>query len=590
MKTLIFLIVLFPLTVTSQVYDVLVTESFDNVTDLATDGNFATNNNSCTTADMFTVSANHNTSDEITDVLNNEIGSVFSAFDVNSATAGSPTQLIVFNSGYLVTNNDEIGFVGNFALHTSCGAAGYTSGDKLEVYYSLDNGATWSVSPTLTLTCNGAQMISSDGTVSVKNTFRTKEFSLGSGHSGKTIKIKVQVYGFTSGGEGFALDEFRLVTPRSSLVCEKFDNTNSLVTSSGPSTFDTPGESGTCDNNTIYDVSNNAASPSNITNCLNFEVGSVFVLNHRNGTTAADGEELEVLSYTATNNNAISFRGNFATFGSNTNPDNSVDIQYSTDNGSTYTNAFTLTGANTAGESRFLVSDGSSSVPYKNFITKGFPIGSGLNGQTIKIKLIFHKVDNNNDGIAIDEFCLEESVAAVLPVKLVSFNANNKGKEVYIDWSTMVEINNDYFTVEKSEDAKNFNAIGIIKGAGNSNNILTYNFIDYNNSSKIVYYRLKQTDYNGEYSYSKINAVDLRDDKLDEWSFYPNPANEHINLKGNIEELEILDVSGNLIKQYFNTDYNQINIFLSDVKSGIYLLKVKLVSGKIDFKKLSITH
>ena len=68
MKTLIFLIVLFPLTVTSQVYDVLVTESFDNVTDLATDGNFATNNNSCTTADMFTVSANHNTSDAIRDV------------------------------------------------------------------------------------------------------------------------------------------------------------------------------------------------------------------------------------------------------------------------------------------------------------------------------------------------------------------------------------------------------------------------------------------------------------------------------------------------------------------------------------------
>tara|TARA_R110001592_G_scaffold36893_2_gene123608 strand:- start:436 stop:2217 length:1782 start_codon:yes stop_codon:yes gene_type:complete len=590
MKALIFLVGFYPFLLLSQVFDVLETESFDDVSNLSTDGNFATNNNSCTTADMFTVSANHSASTEITNVLNDEVGSVFSGFDLNSATAGSPTELIVFDSGYLVTNNDEIGFAGNFALHTSCGAAGYSSGDKLEVYYSLDSGATWSVSPSLTLTASGAQLISSDGTVSVKNTFRTKEFSLGSGHSGKTIKIKVQIYGFTSGGEGFALDEFRLVTPRSSLICENFDNTSSLITSSGASTFDTPVESGTCDNNTIYDVSNNAATPTNITNCLNFEVGSVFVLNHRIGTSAVDGEELEVLSYTVTNNNAISFRGNFATFGSNTNPDNSVDIQYSTDNGSTYTNAFTLTGANTAGGSRYLASDGSSTVPYKDFITKGFPIGSGLNGRTIKIKLIFHKVDNNNDGIAFDEFCLEESLVIGLPIKLLNFNTNNKGKEVYIDWSTLTEINNDYFTIEKSEDAINFKSIGIIKGAGNSNDILSYNFIDYNNQSQVLYYRLKQTDYNGDFSYSKINVVDLRDDKLDEWSFYPNPANEIINLKGNIEEIELLDVSGNLIKQYFNLGSNQMNISINDVKSGIYLLKVKLMSGKTGFKKLSITH
>lgn len=591
MKALIFLFCFSPYYLISQVYDVLVTESFDNVTDLSTDGNFATNNNSCTTADMFTVSANHSASTEITSVLNDEVGSVFSAFDVNSATAGSPTELIVFNSGYLATNNDEIGFVGNFALHTSCGAAGYTSGDKLEVYYSLDNGATWSATPALTLTCSGAQMLSSDGTVSVRNTFRTKEFSLGSGHSGKLIKIKVQVYGFTSGGEGFALDEFRLVTPRSTLACENFDNTSSLVTSSGATTFDTPGESGTCDNNTIYDVSNNAATPSNITNCLNFEVGSVFVLNHRLGTVAADGEELEVLSYTATNNNAISFRGNFATFGSNTNPDNSIDVQYSTDNGSTYTNAFTLTGANTAGGSRYLASDGSSTVPYKDFITKGFPIGSGLNGQTIKVKLIFHKVDNNNDGIAFDEFCLEGSVATVLPVKLLKFNAKAKGKDVYLDWATLTEINNDFFTIEKSEDARNFKPIGILKGAGNSYDKISYDFIDYNNSSKILYYRLKQTDFNGEYSYSKINVVDLRDEKQNEWSFYPNPANDVLNLKGNIEQIELYDVSGNLVKQQLvNVEDSQYRISLSNFNSGIYLLKIRLVSGKSDFKKISVSH
>lgn len=591
MKTLLVLIFLLPTFVYSQIYDVLVTESFDNTTNLSTDGNFATNNNSCSTADMFTVSANHNTPDEITGVLNEEVGSVFSAFDINSATAGSPTELIVFN--YVPLTNDEIGFVGNFALHTICGAAGYDSGDKLEMYYSLDGGSSWSVSPSLTLTGNsGGHLSSSDGTVWVKNTFRTKEFSLGSGHMGQTIQIKVRIYGFTSGGEGFALDEFRLVTPRTTLACETFDNTTSLVTSSGPSTFGTPGESSTCDNNTIYDVSNNMATPTNITNCLRFEVGSVFVLNHRLGTAAADGEELVVLSYTATDNGSISFRGNFATFGSNTNPDNSIDVQYSIDNGVSYTTAFTLTGENTAGGSRYLSSDGSSTVPYKDFITKGFSIGSGLSGQTIKIKLIFHQVDNNNDGIAFDEFCLEGSVASLLlPVKLLSFDVNLKGKDAYLDWKTATEVNNDYFIVERSEDAISFKEVARIKGSGNSNNIERYEFVDYNCPTSIVYYRLKQVDFNGEYSYSKINVVDLREEKQNEWSFYPNPANDVLNLKGNIEQIELYDVSGNLVKlQLLNVEDSQYVISTSNISSGIYLLKIRLVSGKSDYKKISVSH
>lgn len=588
MKILLPIILLIPLFGYSQIYDVLEIETFDSISNLSTDGLFATNNNSCTTADMFTVSANHNTPNEITDVLNNEVGSVFSAFDINSATAGSPTELIVFN--YIPSTNDEIGFAGNFALHTSCGAAGYSTGDKLELYYSLDGGISWSVSPSLTLTGNsGGYFDSSDGTVWVKNTFRTKEFSLGSGHLGKTIQIKVRIYGFTSGGEGFALDEFRLVTPRITLACETFDNTTSLVTSSGSSTFGTPGESSTCDNNTIYDVSNNMSTPSNVTNCLRFEVGSVFVLNHRLGTAASDGEELEVLSHTVTNNNSISFRGNFATFGSNTNPDNSIDVQYSVDNGTTYATAFTLTGENTAGGSRYLASDGSATVPYKDFVTKGFSIGSGLSGQTIKIKLIFHKVDNNNDGVAFDEFCLEGSMASLLPVKLLAFDVKLKEKDVYLDWKTTTEINNYYFVVERSEDAISFKEVGRIKGSGNSNNIESYEFVDYNCPNTIAYYRLKQVDFNGEYSYSNIRVVKKNDFNI-EWSFFPNPANQTITIKGEVENVQLFSVSGSLVKN-FKKSSNSTSVFpLSEIQSGVYLIKVGLKNGMVDFKKIAIHH
>ena len=581
------ILIIYPAISFTQVYDVLVTESFDNTTNLSTDGaGFATNNNSCTTADMFTVSANHSASTEITNVLGDEVGSVFSAFDLNSATAGSPTELIVFN--YTAVNDDEIGFAGNFALHTSCGAAGYSSTDKLELYYSLDGGATWSVSPSLTLTGNaGGYLDCSDGTVWVKNTFRTKEFSLGSGHNGKTIQIKVKIYGFTSGGEGFALDEFRLVTPRTVLATESFDNTTSLTTSSGPSTFDTPGESGTCDNNTLYDVSDNAATPTNITNCVRFEVGSVFILNHRLGTTAVDGEELEMLSYTATNNNAISFRGNFATFGSGTNTDNSVDVQYSTDNGASYTTAFTLTGG-LGGPSRYIPSDGSSVVPYKDFITKGFPIGSGLSGQTIKIKLIFHKLDNNDDGIAFDEFMLEGSVATVLPISLLDFTPQLKNNKVQIDWTTSTEINNDYFTIEKSTDALNFRPIAIVDGAGNSNNVLHYEYIDTEaKNSEVLYYRLKQTDFNGEFSYSYIKAVQMEDEDV-EWKVFPNPANQFIQVKGSVNKVRLYNVSG--VSVYEGEGVLNTSITTNNLPSGTYIIEVQFNSGKLDRKVLMIHH
>ena len=91
-----------------------------------------------------------------------------------------------------------------------------------------------------------------------------------------------------------------------------------------------------------------------------------------------------------------------------------------------------------------------------------------------------------------------------LPIELISFNATEMLDEIKIDWTTQSEINNDYFSVERSFDGKEFYALENISGAGNSTTQLTYSYNDHNLLAGARYYRLKQTDYDGNFKYSDI--------------------------------------------------------------------------------------
>ena len=122
----------------------------------------------------------------------------------------------------------------------------------------------------------------------------------------------------------------------------------------------------------------------------------------------------------------------------------------------------------------------------------------------------------NNDGsissgafTSFSKFTLANLVGSgnPLPVELLDFTAVlNKGK-VDLNWSTATEINNDYFTLERSADGKEFTALSQISGAGNSHSLLKYSFVDENPLQGLSYYRLKQTDFNGAFTYSKVQLV-----------------------------------------------------------------------------------
>ncbi len=131
------------------------------------------------------------------------------------------------------------------------------------------------------------------------------------------------------------------------------------------------------------------------------------------------------------------------------------------------------------------------------------------------------------DGTGVDQWTPVQvnglcPVDIPLPIELLSFNAVSMGNKVSLTWSTASETNNNFFTIEKSVDGTDWKSIGIVMGAGNSTHVLNYESFDTEPVNGIQYYKLKQTDYDGQYKYSTPIAVDFSDDFS--FSIYPNPV------------------------------------------------------------------
>ena len=101
--------------------------------------------------------------------------------------------------------------------------------------------------------------------------------------------------------------------------------------------------------------------------------------------------------------------------------------------------------------------------------------------------------------------------AVGLPIELVLFEGKKLGLNNELIWRTQTEINNDYFTIEKTTDGVTFETVGTASGAGNSNTVLNYNLIDQNVQKVINYYRLVQTDTDGKNTVSNLISIDNRE-------------------------------------------------------------------------------
>ncbi|MFN5169277.1 MAG: T9SS type A sorting domain-containing protein [Cyclobacteriaceae bacterium] len=109
-----------------------------------------------------------------------------------------------------------------------------------------------------------------------------------------------------------------------------------------------------------------------------------------------------------------------------------------------------------------------------------------------------------------------------LPIELLEFKAKLGKEGVEISWVTATEINNDFFTVEKSNNGIDFYSLTKIAGAGNSTQQIKYSVTDISPFQGVNYYRLKQTDYDGKFDYSRVIYIDV-ESSLPTNSIYPNP-------------------------------------------------------------------
>ncbi|NVO03392.1 MAG: T9SS type A sorting domain-containing protein [Bacteroidetes bacterium] len=166
-----------------------------------------------------------------------------------------------------------------------------------------------------------------------------------------------------------------------------------------------------------------------------------------------------------------------------------------------------------------------------------------------------------------------------LPIDLSKFELNCENDFIEINWTTISEKNNDYFTIEKSTDSQNWKVLDNIKGAGNSNDILNYKIIDSNPQMGGSYYRLRQTDFDGKVTYSEVKYFNCNS-LGNEISIYPNPCNDIINVKiqNNLLNSEtivsITDIVGKSL-MVKTTKNDLISFDLSNFSTGIYFVHLR---------------
>jgi len=185
----------------------------------------------------------------------------------------------------------------------------------------------------------------------------------------------------------------------------------------------------------------------------------------------------------------------------------------------------------------------------------------------------------------------------ILPIELISFTASCENEISIVKWTTATEINNDYFTLESSNDGINYEVVATITGSGSSNIERNYEYYDMSPYSEGTYYRLKQTDFDGTSSYSQIVYVGC--DKFEQIDFeYINMIdsknNKTLTILFNSSEgdkyyAQLYDITGRLLISNQGTTENGLNATKFDTKelsSGVYLIVLNNESTKISKKVL----
>lgn len=175
------------------------------------------------------------------------------------------------------------------------------------------------------------------------------------------------------------------------------------------------------------------------------------------------------------------------------------------------------------------------------------------------------------------------NLCALLPIELINFNAQLKADQnVEIHWTTASEVDNDYFEVLKSKDGQNWSVLEKVESAGNSSETRSYEVIDPNPFFDLTYYKLKQTDLDGAFTFSDIRSVNL--DEKQAIKIYPIPSNNKViveNVKYT-EDVSITDIAGKKMNVNIKTKESGFGfkINVQHLSPGWYIIQISNDSYK----------
>lgn len=195
----------------------------------------------------------------------------------------------------------------------------------------------------------------------------------------------------------------------------------------------------------------------------------------------------------------------------------------------------------------------------------------------------------NTDALG-DRDWRDVNTIVILPIELLTFTATPLEREVQLDWETASEKDADYFILERSKDAFNWEEIAEVDAVGNSTSLNAYGWLDQSPLSGISYYRLKLVDINQTFDYSQIEVVNRINP--DEVLLYPNPAKQLTTLKAEFDsasEIQLLSVTGAVVLVKSAPMGGSITFDVSSLESGCYYFSFVLANKERVTKKLIVS-
>ncbi len=210
---------------------------------------------------------------------------------------------------------------------------------------------------------------------------------------------------------------------------------------------------------------------------------------------------------------------------------------------------------------------------------------------------VYAYIGDSSVNILDDGTLTIDSSESILPVELLNLSADINGNNALLNWSTSSERNNSGFDIERSDMNDNWSKVGFVEGKGNSSSQNFYFFADKNLTTGLYKYRLKQTDFNGNYEYFNLqNEIIIGNpDNFSLSQNYPNPFNPVTKIDYSLPEagnatLNVYDINGRLVSSLLNgpvsPGYHSVNFNASDVSSGVYFYKLDFNNGARSFSKV----